>query len=133
MGVSCDIFSPCALGGILNDVSINALKCKIVAGGANNQLLKSEHADQLKNRKILYAPDFVINSAGLITVATELTDNGFDPKLARDNLYTIYDRLIAIYEIAEKNDISTHAAAISLAEYSINYGVNKRVRPPVFH
>jgi len=133
MGVSCDIFSPCALGGILNDVSISGLKCKIVAGGANNQLLKSEHADQLKNRKILYAPDFVINSAGLITVATELSDNGFDPKLARDNLYTIYDRLIAIYEIAEKNDISTHAAAISLAEYSINYGVNKRVRPPVFH
>jgi len=133
MGTNCDIFSPCALGGILNDDSISDLKCKIVAGAANNQLLRSEHADLLKNRKILYAPDFVINSAGLITVATELTDCGFDPKLARDNLYTIYDRLMAIYEIAEKNDTSTHAAAISLAEYSINYEINKRVVPPVFH
>jgi leucine dehydrogenase len=133
MEIKCDVFAPCALGGILNDDSIPNLRCKIVAGGANNQLLKCEHADLLRDRQILYAPDFVINAGGLIFVTTEISEEGFDPTLSRNNLYSIYERLTAIYEIAEKNDISTHAAALSLAEYRINYNVGKREKPPVFH
>ncbi|MBI4211297.1 MAG: Glu/Leu/Phe/Val dehydrogenase, partial [Deltaproteobacteria bacterium] len=69
----CDIFSPCALGAILNDQTIPELKCRVVAGGANNQLERPEHAKLLKQRDILYAPDYVINAGGLISVFREIS------------------------------------------------------------
>jgi leucine dehydrogenase len=62
----CDVFAPCALGGILHDLSITRLRCRIVAGGANNVLARGLHADRLHQLGILYAPDFVINSGALI-------------------------------------------------------------------
>jgi leucine dehydrogenase len=71
MAVPCDVFSPNALGAILDDASIAALDCSIVAGGANNQLARAEHGAVLAERGILYAPDYVINAGGIISVATE--------------------------------------------------------------
>ena len=62
--VECDIFAPCALGGVLNSKTIPQLKCRVVAGGANNQLAEPEDAKRLKDRGILYAPDYVINVGG---------------------------------------------------------------------
>lgn len=133
MKVPCDIFAPCAMGGILNKKSIADLQCKIVAGAANNQLLEDEDAKRLKAKGILYAPDFVINAGGLINVACEIEQASYNPKVARDRLYGIYDRLMSIYEISDKNNMSTHEAAISLGDYRIQYGVGKRAFPPVFH
>lgn len=131
--VECDVLAPCAAGGILNDQTIPELRCKAVAGSANNQLLRDSHAQTLKERGILYAPDFVINAGGLLNVAEELEDAGYNPKNPRYKVHHIYDTLLAIYEIAEKNKESTHAAALSLADYRIKYAIGKRVIPPTFH
>jgi leucine dehydrogenase len=129
----CDILAPCALGGILNEQTIPQLRCKAVAGCANNQLLKDSHADLLHGRGILYAPDFVINAGGLLNVAAELEDEGYVPAYPRRKVHRIYDTLAAIYEIAERNRESTHVAALALADYRVKYAIGKRVIPPTFH
>ena len=129
----CDVFSPCALGGVINEETIPHFRCRAIAGSANNQLLKEYHADLLRDRKILYAPDFVINAGGLLNVAAELEEEGYHPALPRYKVHHIYDMLLAIYDISEKNSESTHAAAVALAEYRIRYGIGKRVIPPTFH
>ena len=67
---ACDVFCPCALGGILHDLSIERLHCRIIAGGANNVLARPLHGDRLHDRGILYVPDFVINAGALIRGAT---------------------------------------------------------------
>lgn len=131
--VECDVFAPCAMGGIINDQSIPQFRCKGIAGCANNQLLKDHHAQALRDKGILYAPDFVINAGGLLNVAAELEDEGYNPKLPRYKAHHIYDTLLAIYEIADKNGESTHQSAMSLAEYRIKYAIGKRVIPPTFH
>lgn len=129
----CEIFAPCALGGIINDQTIPQLRCRAIAGSANNQLLRDSHADVLREKGILYAPDFVINAGGLLNVAAELEDGGYVPTAPRYKVHHIYDTLLAIYEIAEKNRESTHNAALALADYRIKYGIGKRVIPPTYH
>ena len=131
--VECEIFAPCALGGIINDQTIPQLRCRAVAGSANNQLLRDSHADVLREKGILYAPDFVINAGGLLNVAAELEDSGYVPTAPRYKVHHIYDTLLAIYEISEKNRESTHNAALALADYRIKYGIGKRVIPPTYH
>lgn len=129
----CDVLSPCALGGIFNDYTIPKLRCKAIAGAANNQLLTPAHGDMLRKRNIPYAPDFVINVGGILNVAAELEEEGYKPSASQAQVHRIYDTLLAIYEIADKNNESTHNAAISLSEYRIKYGLGKRVNPPTFH
>ena len=129
----CDVLAPCAMGGIINDQTIPHFRCRAIAGSANNQLLRDSHANALRDRGILYAPDFVINSGGLLNVAAELEDNGYHPAGPRYKIHHLYDTLLAIYEIAEKNRESTHNAALALAEYRIKYGIGKRTIPPTFH
>jgi leucine dehydrogenase len=131
--VECDVFAPCAAGAIVNDQTLPEFRCKAIAGCANNQLLRDTHAQMLKDRGILYAPDFVINGGGLLNVAAELEDEGYNPALPRYKAHHIYDTLLAIYEIADKNRESTQNAALSLAEYRIRYQIGKRVIPPTFH
>jgi len=129
----CDVLAPCALGGIINDQTIPQFRCRAIAGSTNNQLLRDSHANLLRDRGILYAPDFVINAGGLLNVAVELEDAGYTPNPSRYKVHHIYDTLLAIYEIAEKNRESTHTAAMALADYRIKYGIGKRVIPPTFH
>jgi leucine dehydrogenase len=129
----CDILAPCAMGGIINDQTIPAFRCKGIAGCANNQLLNDSHATVLKAKGILYAPDFVINAGGLLNVAAELEDEGYQPAFPRGKTHRIYDILTAIYEIAERNRESTQSAALALADYRIKYSIGKRVIPPTFH
>lgn len=131
--VECDILSPCAAGGIINDQTIPELKCKGIAGCANNQLKSDIHAQILKEKGILYAPDFVINAGGLLNVAEELEDAGYNAHNPRYKVHHIYDTLLAIYEISTKNNESVHNAALSLADYRIKYSIGKRVIPPTFH
>lgn len=112
----CDIFVPCALGGILNDDTIGKLKCKIVAGSANNQLAESRHGQMLHEKDILYAPDYVINSGGLIQVADELEmkNNNHERVMAKTG--KIYDILLDIFAISKEENIPTYEAANKLAE-----------------
>lgn len=121
----CDIFSPCAIGGILNSETIPQLKCQAVAGVANNQLLMDEDGERLIQRKILYAPDFVINSGGLINISSEIKHEKYQPSLARDHIDQIYDLLLSIFAQAKKSGKSPHQVAIELADHYLNEPIRK--------
>ena len=112
--VDADIFSPCALGGILNDETIPVLKGEVVAGGANNQLLEERHGDALEAKGILYAPDYVANAGGVINVYGEV--EGWDAQRALDKADDIYDTVLRVFEIAEAYKIPTYEAADRVAE-----------------
>ena len=104
-----DIFIPCAMGGIINDQTVEQLKVKAVVGSANNQLDKAIHGKMLHDKGILYAPDYIVNAGGLIQVADEL----YGPNKERVLLKTkaIYNSLIDIYEQANLEFITTSEAA----------------------
>ncbi|MDD3126971.1 MAG: Glu/Leu/Phe/Val dehydrogenase dimerization domain-containing protein [Candidatus Izemoplasmatales bacterium] len=105
-----DVFSPCAFGAILNDVSIPRIKAKIIAGSANNVLFDEEkHGPMIKEKGILYAPDFVINAGGLINVYHEII--GYNAEKAMRDTEKIYDRLLEIYAISDKENTDTNTAA----------------------
>lgn len=114
-GADAEIFSPCALGAIINNDTIPKLRCEIIAGGANNQLEdEKEHAMQLSEKGILYAPDYVINAGGLINVANEL--EGYRQDRAMKQAENIYSILEKVFELAEKNNVPTHEASNMIAE-----------------
>ena len=115
--VPCDIFSPNALGGVINDETLPRLQCRVVAGAANNQLKEPRHGDELHRRGILYAPDYVINGGGLIQVADELM--GYNRDRAFRKTAGIYDTLTQIFAISQKEEIPTYRAADRLAERRI--------------
>src|SRR5258705_3884429 len=91
--VDCDIYSPCARGATLNDRTIPQLRCRAIAGCANNQLLEPRHARDLMARGILYAPDYVINAGGIINVSAELVPGGYEEAAALPKIDRIYDNL----------------------------------------
>lgn len=105
----CDIFSPCALGAVLNDDSIPKLKCKGIAGAANNQLAEPRHAEMLQQHGILAAPDFVANAGGLIQVCDEL--EGYNKERAFRKTAMIYDRILNIFAAAKEQKITPYEAA----------------------
>jgi leucine dehydrogenase len=112
--VDCDILCPCAVGGILNDQTIPKLKCKCVAGCANNQLEDEErHGKMLQDRGILYAPDFIINAGGVIQVIDEI--KGYNPDRLRLKADLIYNRLLHIFEMSRQEKILPMEAAIHYA------------------
>ena len=113
--VNCDIFSPCALGGVLNDETIPRLKCKLIAGSANNQLLEDRHAAVLSDMDILYAPDYIINAGGVINIAEEI-DKRYDSKVAEVRVGFIYQTVQEILNIAKLKNINTALAADELAK-----------------
>ena len=116
--VKSDIFAPCALGAILNTDNINRLKCAIVCGAANNQLADEDmHGKMLIEKGITYAPDFLVNSGGLINVYSEYT--GYKREIAMASTENIYSQTLDIFKKAAKEGISTQAAAIQLAEKRI--------------
>jgi valine dehydrogenase (NAD+) len=109
-----DVFSPCALGGALDDTTVAALRAKIVCGAANNQLAHAGVEKQLAERGILYAPDYVVNSGGVIQVADEI--GGFDMERARAKAAQIYDTTSKIFRIAAEEGVPPAVAADRLAE-----------------
>ena len=111
----CDVFSPCALGGVLNSDTIPRLRCSVVAGGANNQLLTEEDGAELHRKGILYAPDYVINAGGIINVACEM-DGVYRPERARELTERIYETTERVMTISSKEEIPTSDAADRLAE-----------------
>jgi leucine dehydrogenase len=109
-----DIFAPCALGGIINDATIPELNVQIVAGAANNQLLEDHHGTMLRERNILYAPDYVANAGGVLRGCMELL--GWESDYAARKIDEIYDTLLSIFETAEAQGLPTNVAADRLAE-----------------
>jgi leucine dehydrogenase len=114
--IACDVYSPCARGATLNDQTIPHLRCKAVAGCANNQLAEPRHADALKERGILYAPDYVINAGGIINVGMELVPGGYDETKAMAKIDRIHDTLVRVFALAREHDLNTREAAERLAE-----------------
>jgi leucine dehydrogenase len=117
-GLDADIYAPCALGATINDATINQLNVDIIAGAANNQLAnETVHGKILMDKGIVYAPDFVINSGGIINVYAELEGYGkSEIKRKTDN---IYNTTLEIISNAEANNITTHAASLAIAESKI--------------
>lgn len=115
--VECDIYAPCALGATINDETIPQLKAKAIAGSANNQLKHPEHGDIIHEKGIVYAPDYVINSGGVINVADEL--QGYNQDRAMRKVETIYDSLTKVFAIANRDQIPTYVAADRMAEERI--------------
>jgi leucine dehydrogenase len=112
-----DIFSPNALGATINDETLPRLKVQVIAGGANNQLAEDRHGDELEKRKVLYAPDYVINGGGVINVYGEL--HRWPVERAKKKAGEIYQTLLRIFEIARRERIPTYRAADRLAEQRI--------------
>ncbi len=120
----CDVLAPCALGAVINDQTLPKLKCKIVAGGANNQLAEHRHGDNLREAGILYAPDYVINAGGLMNVFVEL--EGYSRERAFEKTTQVYDNLMQVFRIAKAEGVATHRAADKLAEKRIKSIANLR-------
>jgi leucine dehydrogenase len=120
MSVSCDVFSPNALGAILDDEGIARLDCKIVAGGANNQLARPQHGDRLADRGILYAPDYVINAGGIINVSLEYLcrrqQAPCDINEVRKRIGQIPGRLMEIWKESESSGLSSDKVADRMAQ-----------------
>lgn len=124
--VDCDVFAPCALGGVLNRETIPRLACRIVAGSANNQLQDEQDAQGLARRGITYAPDFVINAGGAIDNLAVLEPGGYDAHRVRAKIEQIPDRLRTILTLSQQKGISTHAAALQAARQRLEAA--RRVR-----
>jgi leucine dehydrogenase len=124
-GEPCDVFAPCATGGILNAKTIPQLKCSIVAGGANNQLEEAQDGDSLHQRNILYAPDYIINAGGAIyLVAVE--NMGWSVSKAEDRIVEIGDTLKDIYTHAQKSGMNSMKAAEELAKGRVKEATLKK-------
>ncbi len=114
-GVDCDIFAPCALGGVINPDTIPQLKCKVVAGGANNQLLTDGDGETLHRLGIVYGPDYILNSGGIINAEAEI-GRVYNLDRAREKTERIYEIMERVIAISKSEEITTAKAADRLAE-----------------
>jgi len=111
-----DVLAPCALGGVISRRTIPGLKAGVIAGSSNNQLLRHEDAIDLKDRGILYAPDYVINAGGLINVAAEIAPGGYDKEDVTARIAEIPKTLATIFERADEENRPTNEIALSMAK-----------------
>lgn len=121
LGIEADVLSPCALGAILDEQTIPALRVPVVAGGANNQLAKPGDGPRLHERGILYAPDYVINAGGIINVSTEYLRDG-DSSLVRQRIEAIPDRLEQIWAESAASGRDPASVADAMAQRLIGRG-----------
>jgi leucine dehydrogenase len=112
--VGADVFAPCGLGGVLDDDTIPRLRVQIVAGAANNQLREPRHAEALRDRDILYVPDYVANAGGIISGAQEIS--GWSEQRSRDAVEAIYDTVERIIQRARTDGVTPSHAADRAAE-----------------
>jgi len=115
--VPADVYSPCALGGTVNEQTLPRLKAKIICGAANNQLANNAIGDEVQKRGLLYAPDYAVNAGGVMNVSLEI--DGYNRERAMRMMRTIYHNVGRIFEIAERDGIPTYKAADRLAEERI--------------
>ncbi|MBL7661662.1 Glu/Leu/Phe/Val dehydrogenase [bacterium] len=119
LSVPCDIFAPCAIGGIINPQTVNRLKCKILAGAANNQLEGPQTERMIWSREILYAPDFAINAGGVISCADELESGGFTLSRVMERVERIYETIKTIFQRAKQSGELPGEIALAMAEERI--------------
>lgn len=110
-----DVFAPCALGAIVNDRSIDQIKAKVIAGAANNQLANEKHGALLRDKGILYAPDYVINAGGVIDIYHQSLPDSNGEKLKR-HIEQIRDTLLEVFARADKEDRATNLVSNTIAE-----------------
>lgn len=114
-----DIYAPCALGATINDDTVNKIKAKVIAGAANNQLaVEQVHGQILRERGILYAPDFLINAGGIINVYAEIV--GYDQAEALRRTENIYNTTLEIFNFADASNLTTYQAALLMAQNRID-------------
>lgn len=114
-----DIYAPCALGATINDESVYSIKAKVIAGAANNQLQdENKHGLILKERGIVYAPDFLINAGGIISVYGEIAGYGLEEAMKRTQ--NIYNTTLETLNFANQHNITTHTAAFNMAQNRID-------------
>ncbi|HEU4701396.1 MAG TPA: Glu/Leu/Phe/Val dehydrogenase dimerization domain-containing protein, partial [Conexibacter sp.] len=118
-----DVLAPCALGGVLSAATVPRLRCRAIAGAANNQLTEERVAELLARRGILWAPDFVVNAGGVVNLAVELRPEGYDAAVARRQARAIGDTLAQVLDAAAADGVSPLAAASALAERRMRAGV----------
>lgn len=119
----CDIFAPCALGGVLNLDNIKTLKCAIVCGAANNPLVSPEVGDALDKMGILYGPDFIVNAGGVANSTTEAAmGEKYDIKVVEEKISRIYQTTLDVFKLAKEKGISTYRAADDYAWAQVEAG-----------
>ena len=112
--LDCDIYSPCGLGATVNDQTVERFKCKVVCGAANNQLAEPRHGIMLRERGIVYGPDYLVNAGGLMNVSVEF--EGWSENKVMHMIDTIFDTTMKIFKISDEQDISVAEATDILAE-----------------
>jgi len=112
-----DVYSPCALGGALDDETVAVLRARVVCGAANNQLAHAGIETVLEGRRILYAPDYVVNAGGLIQVADEF--HGYDAGRARRRAAGIFETTLRVFQAAAVDGVPPAVAADRLAEHRV--------------
>jgi len=117
LSAKADIFAPCALGGVIDEVAAGKLRAKVVCGAANNQLATTADGDRLAERDILYAPDYVVNAGGIINVAAEYL--GWPQADSNARVEATADRLADVFTHAETHGVAPHTAADQLARQRI--------------
>ena len=130
--VDVDVLAPCALGGVIDEASLPALRCAVVCGSANNQLADDRQADRLAARDILYAPDFIANAGGLMNVALELDGAGYDEARARARVTGIEAVMGRILDTARRRGMTPLAAALAVARERLEASAaDPKISPPV--
>jgi leucine dehydrogenase len=117
--VDCDIFCPCALGAIISDETLDRLKCKIICGSANNQLKEERHGQLLEEKGMVYAPDYIANAGGTIYDTDRLGIGGVSHERGKEKVSRIYENMERVFEIADRDKISTYMGADRMAEERI--------------
>jgi leucine dehydrogenase len=117
--VECEVYAPCALGGSVDDETIANLKARVVCGAANNQLLEARHGDALREKGVLYAPDYVVNAGGLINVYNELVPGGYVEEQAMAEMDKIRLNLLKIFRMAREEGVCTAVAANRFGEQRV--------------
>ena len=115
-GLDVDVFAPCAMGGILNEQTLEVLRAPVIAGAANNQLAHDGTAKLLTEKGITYAPDYCVNAGGVIQVADELDPNGFSFDRAKARATGIFDTTLAVLDRAATEHVTSAEAADRQAE-----------------
>lgn len=117
--VKCDVYSPNAIGQTVTAANLARLKCDIIAGGANNQLIDSSVYSIISERKMVYAPDFAINAGGVISVGAEYNPGGWKESWVKDKTLNIYNTIHRILDEAEKRGKFPEVVAVELAKERI--------------
>ena len=125
----CDVLAPCALGGVLTRASVEDLRCAVVCGAANNQLLDGDAADALEERRIVYAPDYVVNAGGIINIAHEWAAGGYSRERALIDAAKIEDTTRVVLDVAREEGITTARAADELGRRRIAVEGHAPYRP----